>query len=62
MAKTSEAQLRASAKYNKKHKEASKINAMRSNAKRYLRECLASEEVEEFQELINNRKKELNIK
>jgi hypothetical protein len=60
--KTKEAQKRANERYLKNNPEAvskGTIRSMRSNAKRYIREFATSEELEELEILIKNRKKEL---
>ena len=56
---TKEGQKEADKRYLEKHpeaKEKKKINSMRSNAKRYIREFATPEELEELEILIKNKK------
>ena len=57
-----EAQKRANERYlknNPEAKEKKKINSMRSNAKRFIKEFATPQELEELEILIKNRKKVL---
>ena len=57
--KTKEGQKEADKRYLEKHpeaKEKKKISAMKSNAKRYIREFATLQELEELEILIKNKK------
>ena len=59
--KDPEGQKRANERYLKKNPEAVKkgiARSIKSNAKRYIRECETLEELEQLEILIKNRKKE----
>ena len=60
--KTSEAQLRASKKYQSKHKKEIYRNQKKSKAKNFILNDARIDELEYFSELINKRKKELKNK
>ena len=55
----SEAQKRARDKWNKKNKERKKIIDLRSSCKRYIREFATVDDLQDLQQLINEREKQL---
>lgn len=58
--KTKEGQKKANERYlenNPEAKEKKKINSMRSNAKRFIKEFATPQELEELENLIKNKKK-----
>ncbi|MCC4473765.1 MULTISPECIES: hypothetical protein [Limosilactobacillus] len=57
---TSEARKRATAKYKAKHPEAAKAYQARSYARRYINKFADNEGLDELEELIKVRRKELN--
>ena len=57
--KTSEAQARATKKYQEKNKEQQRIYRYRSYARKYVRDIATLEDLEELSRMINERIKEL---
>ena len=55
MPKSSEAQLRAQKKYAEKNREKKRIYILRSSARRFIKEYMTLEEVEEFKQLMAER-------
>lgn len=55
----SDAQKRARDKWNKRNKERKKIIDLRSSCKRYIREFATIDDLQDLQQLINERKKQL---
>lgn len=53
----SEAQRRANKKWNDKHKEENRIYRYRSYARKYVKDIASKEDLEELQQLINDRMK-----
>ncbi|MCC4370548.1 hypothetical protein LMB49_10815 [Limosilactobacillus reuteri] len=53
----SEAQRRANKKWNDKHKEENRIYRYRSYARKYVKDIASEEDLEELQQLINDRMK-----
>lgn len=60
MAKASEAQTRANAKWKSKNKEKQRKYQYKSYAKSYIRNMTNTEDLDELCELIDERRKELN--
>lgn len=60
--KTSEAQLRASKKYNKENKEYLRIKNYRSKGLKFIKEMAIEEDLLEFEKIINERRNELDKK
>ncbi|MCV2528090.1 hypothetical protein LDK61_09120, partial [Melissococcus plutonius] len=58
-AKTSEAQKRATKNYRAKNRERTTMQSMRSSAKTFIKKYAGIEDLEEFEMLIKDRKKEL---
>lgn len=62
MAKTSEAQMRATKNYKKKHPELARRYRYLSYARKYIREMANEENLEEFEWLIETRRENLKQK
>lgn len=62
MAKTSDAQMRATKNYKKKHPEMARRYRYLSYARKYIREMANEENLEEFEQLIKTRRENLNEK
>lgn len=59
MSKVSEAQRRASDKWNKANKDKHRVYSLRSTARRFIREYASVEDLDELTNLINERRTEL---
>lgn len=62
MAKTSEAQMRATKNYKRKHPEMARRYRYLSYARKYIREMASEENLAEFEQLIKVRRENLNRK
>lgn len=62
MAKTSEAQMRATKNYKKKHPEMARRYRYLSYARKYIKEMANEENLEEFERLIKTRRENLKQK
>lgn len=51
-----EAQRRARSKWNQKHKEEQKIYALRSSAKRFIKDYASDKDIKELEKLLQERK------
>lgn len=58
--KVSEAQKRATQAYREKNREKTRIQSVRSSAKTYIRKYTTLEDLEELEQLIEERKKALS--
>lgn len=58
--KTSEAQLRASKKYNQENKEYLRIKNYRAKGLKFIKEMAYEEDLLEFEKLINERRNKIN--
>lgn len=59
MAKTTQAQMRAAMKYQKKHPEQTRMYRYRSYGKKFLKEMATLDDLKVYEEIIRQRRKEL---
>ncbi|MDY6064969.1 MAG: hypothetical protein SPI59_01420 [Finegoldia sp.] len=60
MAKTSDAQLKASKKWNENNKERKRYNTYKSSARVFIRDMANEEDISQLEELIKERKRQLS--
>lgn len=59
MAKTTQAQMRAAMKYQKKHPEQTRMYRYRSYGKKFLKEMATLDDLKMYEEIIRQRREEL---
>ena len=59
MAKTTQAQMRASKKYNENHKQQHRIYSYRSYVRKFIREMATEKDLDEIEQRVKDRRAEL---